>query len=219
VEKISLAILNFNQASRIDRAIRSCQNQFRTSFELEIIVVDDGSTDDSLSILAEFEHEITLLSNPVNLGVGACSRIAFESHSGTYFMRVDADDFLSPISCSTLLLALSTNLDLSFAYADHYRVNEKGFKQELINLDDFDKLVRHGAGVLYRSRDIELVGGFDESLRNCEDMDLLFRLQKEGKQGIRVPLPLYRYYQHDSNISRSEEQKESERKLRNKYGI
>jgi GT2 family glycosyltransferase len=219
VEKISLVILNFNQAARIDRAIRSCQNQFRTSFELEIVVVDDGSTDDSLSVLGEFQEEITLIRNPINLGVGASSRVAFEAHSGNYFMRVDADDFLSPISCATLLLALTSNLDVSFAYADHYRVNEKGFKQELIYLDDFDQLVRHGAGVLYRSRDIATVGGFDENLRNCEDMDLLFRLQKEGKKGIRVPLPLYRYYQHDRNISQSEKQKESERKLRIKYGI
>jgi glycosyltransferase involved in cell wall biosynthesis len=219
MEKISLVILNFNQAVRIDRAIRSCQNQFRTSFELEIIVVDDGSTDDSLSVLGEFEDEITLINNPVNMGVGASSRVAFEAHTGSYFMRVDADDFLSPISCATLMLALAINPDASFAYADHYRVNEKGFKQELIELDSFDQLVRHGAGVLYRSQDIESAGGFDQNLRNCEDMDLLFRFHTEGKHGTRVALPLYRYYQHDSNISRSEAQKESERKLRKKYGI
>jgi glycosyltransferase involved in cell wall biosynthesis len=219
MEKISLVILNFNQATRIDRAIRSCQNQFRTSFELEIIVVDDGSTDDSLSVLREFQNEITLITNTKNLGVGESSQIAFNVHSGNYFMRVDADDFLSPISCATLLLALTTNYNFSFAYADHYRVNEKGFKQELVNLENFDRLVRHGAGVLYRSPDIASIGGFDKNLRNCEDMDLLFRLKKDGKHGIRVPLPLYRYYQHDSNISRSEEQKESERKLRKKYGI
>ena len=219
MEKISLAILNFNQAARIDRAIRSCQNQFRTSFELEIVVVDDGSTDDSLSVLSEFQDEITLIRSPVNLGVGASSRIAFESHTGNYFMRVDADDFLSPISCATLILALTTNPYVAYAYADHFRVNEKGFKQELINLGSFDQLARHGAGVLYRSREIESVGGFDENLRNCEDMDLLFRLQKADKQGMRVPLPLYRYYQHESNISQSDAQKESERKLRQKYGI
>lgn len=219
MEKISLVILNFNQAGRIDRAIRSCQNQFRSSFELEIIVVDDGSTDDSLLVLEEFQDEIILIRNPINLGVGASSRIAFEAHSGRYFMRVDADDFLSPISCATLLLALTVNADFSFAYADHYRVNEKGFKQELIYLDDFDQLIRHGAGVLFRSREIASVGGFDDSLRNCEDMDLLLRLQSEGKKGIRVPLPLYRYYQHDSNTSKTEEQRKSERKLRKKYGI
>ena len=219
MEKISLVILNFNQAARIDRAIRSCQNQFRTSFELEIVVVDDGSTDDSLAVLREFENEITLIHNPKNLGVGASSRVAFEAHTGNHFMRVDADDFLSPISCATLMLALATNLEMSFSYADHYRVNEKGFKQELIQLDSYDQLVRHGAGVLYRSKDIESVGGFDETLRNCEDMDLLFRLKKKGKRGIRVPLPLYRYYQHDSNISQSEAQKEAERKLRKRYGI
>jgi GT2 family glycosyltransferase len=186
---------------------------------LEIIVVDDGSTDDSLSVLREFADEITLIHNPVNLGVGASSQVAFEAHTGSYFMRVDADDFLSPISCATLMLALAVNPDASFAYADHYRVNEKGFKQELINLTSFDQLVRHGAGVLYRSQDVKSVGGFDQSLRNCEDMDLLFRFHKKGKHGTRVALPLYRYYQHDSNISRLEAQKESERKLRKKYGI
>ena len=219
MEKISLVILNFNQGSRIDRAIRSCQNQFRTAFEVEIIVVDDGSTDDSHSVLKEFESQIVLIKNQKNVGVGASSKIAFQAHTGNYFMRVDADDFLSPIACPTLHLALLANPQISYAYADHYRVNEKGFKQELVQLDNFDKLVKHGAGVLFRTKDIETVGGFDENLRNCEDMDLLFKLYVGGKQGIRVPVPLYRYYQHGSNISQSEAQEKSERELRSKYGI
>jgi glycosyltransferase involved in cell wall biosynthesis len=219
VDKISLVILNFNQGSRLDRAIRSCQNQFRTAYEVEIIVVDDGSTDDSLSILTEFENQVVLIKNPINAGVGASSKIAFQTHTGNYFMRVDADDFLSPIACPTLHLSLLANPHISYAYADHYRVNEKGFKQELVALDNFDKLVKHGAGVLFRSKDIEAVGGFDESLRNCEDMDLLFKLHTKGMQGIRIPVPLYRYYQHGTNISQTAAQQESERKLRSKYGI
>ena len=219
MEKLSLAILNFNQAQRIDRAIRSCQNQFRTSFEIEILVIDDGSTDESLAVLAEFESEVKIVKNSKNLGVGASSQIAFEVHTGNYFMRVDADDFLSPISCATLHLALTSNLDLSFAYADHFRVNEKGYKQRLVKLDSFDKLIRHGAGVLYRSVDISSVGGFDSSLRNCEDMDLLLRLTRSGMLSTRVPLPLYRYYQHEDNISRSSEQINTEKRLRQKYGI
>ena len=219
MEKLSLVILNFNQSQRIDRAIRSCQNQFRTSFEIEIIIVDDGSTDESLAVLKEFEGEVRLIRNPKNLGVGASSQIAFQAHTGNYFMRVDADDFLSPISCAALILALNTNQKHSFAYADHFRVNEKGFKQELVTIDNFNTLIKHGAGVLYRSKDLDTVGGFDPDLRNCEDMDLLFKLYRHGMHGIRVPLPLYRYYQHDSNISRTSSQIESERKLRIKYGI
>jgi len=219
LEKLSLVILNFNQSQRIDRAIRSCQNQFRTSFEIEIIVVDDGSTDESLAVLKEFEGEVRLIRNSKNRGVGASSQIALQAHTGNYFMRVDADDFLSPISCAALILALNTNQKYSFAYADHFRVNEKGFKQELVTIDNFNTLIKHGAGVLYRSKDLDTVGGFDPDLRNCEDMDLLFKLYRHGMHGIRVPLPLYRYYQHDSNISRTSSQIESERKLRIKYGI
>jgi glycosyltransferase involved in cell wall biosynthesis len=219
LEKISLVILNFNQAQRIDRAIRSCQNQFRTSFEIEIVVVDDGSTDDSLEVIAEFEHEIRIIKNSKNLGVGASSHIAFEQHVGDYFMRVDADDFLSPISCAALHLALISNPECSFAYADHFRVNEKGFKQELVLIDEFDKLIKHGAGVLYKSQEITAVGGFDGNLRNCEDMDLLFKFYSRGMSAVRVPLPLYRYYQHETNISRSPEQLNEEIRLRKKYGI
>ena len=219
MEKISLIILNFNQANRIDRAIRSCQNQFRTSFEIEIIVVDDGSTDDSLATLSEFENEIQIIRNPSNPGVGASSQIAFDQHKGDYFMRVDADDFLSPISCAALHLALNSNPKCTFAYADHYRVNEKGFKQDLVRIDEFDKLIKHGAGVLYKSIDIAKVGGFDKDLRNCEDMDLLFRFHAKGMVGVRVPLPLYRYYQHEANISSSPKQVNAEIRLREKYGI
>jgi GT2 family glycosyltransferase len=219
MDRISLVILNYNQANRIDRAIRSCQNQYRTTFEIEIIVVDDHSEDDSLSILREFESDIKLIVNPKNLGVGAASNVALEAHTGNYFMRVDADDFLSPISCATLLLAIKSHPSASYAYGDHFRVNEKGFKQELVSLGEFRELLRHGAGVLYDSNEVQKVEGYDSELRHCEDMDLLLKLNQSGKNGIHVPLPLYRYYHHDSNLSHSVLQQNMEAILIEKYGL
>lgn len=57
---ITLVICNYNRAEFIDRAIRSCLNQFIMNRKIEVIVVDDASTDNSISIIQEFNDEIKL---------------------------------------------------------------------------------------------------------------------------------------------------------------
>jgi len=219
IVRISFLILNYNRASFLDRAIRSCLNQYIFGFEREIIVVDDSSSDNSLEILAKYGDSIKVLTNTKNMGVGYGSKLALESSTGDYFIRVDSDDYLSPISSAVLFTALQANPQYSFAYADHYRVDKNENKIELVELSDQEKLLNHGAGVLFKTKDVISHGGYNEKLRHAEDTELLMKLIKNGCRGVHIPIPLYRYYIHGENLSDSPKQDKAQQQIRSDYGF
>ena len=208
MNKFSLVITNYNRAQFLDRAIRSCTNQilFRTPFE--IIIVDDASTDESLDIVKEFSSDVKVFVNEKNEGVAAASNTAIKEATGKYWMRVDADDFLNHYACSYMGSILDENPEIDFVYCDHFRVDIRGVKISKVKLDNDKMLYEHGAGVMFRTEKLRSVGGYDESLRNCEDYDLLVRLKKAGCKGYYLPVPLYRYYIHGGNITLTKERPE-----------
>ena len=123
---ISLVILNYNNSHFVDRAIRSCLSQLILRKNIEIIVVDDSSTDRSLKVLNEFSNDIRILVNKSNKGVGYSSNRALKLAKGRYWMRVDADDFLNHHACNFMLSILDQNDKYDFVYTDHYRVDIDG---------------------------------------------------------------------------------------------
>ena len=217
--RISLLILNYNRASFLDRAIRSCLNQYIFGFDREIIVIDDDSTDNSMEVLAKYGKSIKVISNSANMGVGYGSKIALENSTGDYFMRVDSDDYLSPLASVILFTALQSKPQNTFAYADHYRVDENENKIELVDLSQQEKLLSHGAGILFKTETVVSLGGYNEELRHAEDTDLLMRMIMNGHTGIYVPIPLYRYYIHGNNLSDSPQQNKAQKRLRSEYGF
>jgi glycosyltransferase involved in cell wall biosynthesis len=217
--KISIVILNHNNINFIDRAIRSCLNQIRIQNEIEVIVIDDASTDGSVEKLYEYKSDIKLIQNEKNMGVGYSSNIGLNNASGDYFIRVDADDFISPFATTILEMALSSNINAGYAFCDHYLVDAVGFKVSTVKVDLFQELINYGAGVMFKTFELKKIGGYNDKLRYCEDMDLLFRLRDMGVSGVHVPIPLYRYYIHGKNLSRTKEQTSKAKGLIQQYGI
>ena len=204
---VSIIITNFNRCKFLDRAIRSCFDQsISRDIETEVIVVDDGSTDDSLKMLSTFKDNIKVIKHEKNLGVAAASNTGINFCKGDFIIRLDSDDFFSKYSIQILSQILIENEEYGFVYSDHYRVDEKGFKEQKIKLASNEDLFEHGAGVLFRKKVFEDVGLYNESLKNCEDYDFLVRVISKFK-GFHVPIPLYRYYIHGDNISLSKDRK------------
>jgi len=204
---VSIIITNFNRCKFLDRAIRSCFDQsISREIETEVIVVDDGSTDDSVKMLTRFKDGIKVINHKKNLGVAAASNTGVNSCKGDFILRLDSDDFLSKYCIQTLSQILIENEEYGFAYSDHYRVDEKGFKEHKKKLASNEDLFEHGAGVLFRKKVFEDVGLYNESLKNCEDFDFLVRVISKFK-GFYIPIPLYRYYIHGDNISLSKNRK------------
>lgn len=216
---ISLVICNYNRAKFIDRAIRSCLNQLIINRNIEVIVIDDASSDESLKVINEFSEEIFFFQNKKNLGISKSSNIGLKKASGSYWMRVDSDDFLNMHACNLMSLFLDANTEYSYVYCDHLRVDQLGNKIEKVKLDTQDKLFAHGAGILFRKSVLNQIGGYDKNLKNCEDYDLLLRLKKSGFLGYYLPIPLYRYYIHGKNITLTASRKKFKKIVEEKHGI
>jgi len=215
----SLVITNYNRENYIDRAIRSCQSQIVFRVNYEIIVVDDASTDSSMDIVKEFSSDISIFENTVNHGVAFSSNVGLENATGKYWMRVDSDDFLNQFACQHMMSILDENEDIDFVYCDHYRVDVHGVKIEKVRLLDNETLFEHGAGIMFRKRILEEIGGYDNALKNAEDYDLLVRILNAGHKGFHLPLPLYRYYIHGDNMTLSIERQQCVNLVRKKYNV
>ena len=209
---VTIAIINYNRSKFIDRSLRSCLDQSLSRKTLELIIVDDNSNDKSISYLNSYKHTLqkshsipnnfTLIKNKKNMGSGYCSNLAVSKSKGKYFMRVDSDDYLNRFAIDNMADILNFNDNYGYVYCDHCRTDEWGLKQKIVKLQSKKNLLAHGAGILFRTQLIKKVGNYNKKFREAEDHDLILRLNKICN-GFYLPIPLYRYYIHGSNISNS----------------
>ena len=128
MHKITVIIPNYNNAKYLDKCLKSVIDQ--THKDLEIICVDDKSTDNSIAILKKYavkDKRIRLLMLPANRGVSNARNMALEIMTGDYVCFLDSDDYLEKTSCADLLSSiLNTNSDL--ACGGHIKLNSIGSK-------------------------------------------------------------------------------------------
>ena len=187
------------QASRfIGDAVASALAQ--TVVAHEVIVCDDGSTDDLASALAPYDDRIVLLRRPHG-GAGAARNAAVEAASGDFVAMLDADDVYEPSRLEALgeLAAARPDLDI---LATDLVLEEAGAEQgRFYDALDFPLADQRLAileacfvacPALRRLRVLE-AHGFDESLEVAGDWDLFTRLILGGSRAGLVPEPLLRY--------------------------
>ena len=216
---VTIAIINYNGSKFLDRALRSCLDQSTSNTKIEVIVIDDNSTDGSMKYLTSNKYikkHIKVFKNKKNMGAGYCSNLAVKVSKGNYFIRVDSDDFINRNTIDIMHNIMRYNENIGYIYCDHFRTDEFGLKQKLVKLDTQKKVYLHGAGILFKKSLILKAGNYNKKFREAEDHDLLKRLNKICKS-FYLPIPLYRYYIHGSNISIKGERKKYI-KLLNKNG-
>jgi glycosyltransferase involved in cell wall biosynthesis len=124
---VSVCIPTFNQASYIEKAIRSALNQTYPPFE--IIVSDDCSTDNTSEILQSLSAEIQLLKvirQPINLGISKNTDYCLKAASGNFILRLDSDDYLLPDYILKLANLLQSNPEAGYAHAAVQEVDKNG---------------------------------------------------------------------------------------------
>ena len=89
---VSIIITNYNYSRYIARCVRSCLKQ--KNVNVEVIVVDDKSTDNSADALSPFLDDIRIIKNKKNLGVAASANKGIKAAKGQFIIRVDADDYV-----------------------------------------------------------------------------------------------------------------------------
>jgi glycosyltransferase involved in cell wall biosynthesis len=206
--KVSVIIPNYNYANYISRTIDSVLAQ--TYKNLEIIVIDDGSKDDSLKILENYGDKVTVLKQK-NQGVSRARNNGAAKSNGEYIAFLDADDIWLPDKLTTQMQRFFEDSDVGLVHCSMNFINqndeycgenhngmEGNIAEEFLR---FEKGVVVGAGstgVVSRKIFDEL-GGFDERLSTAADWDFCYRLATKYKLGfVREPLVLYRI--HNSNM-------------------
>lgn len=186
--KISIVIPSYNQAEYLPEAIESAYSQ--TYQPCEIIVVDDGSTDESLEIAERYTFpKYPLIESPVrvikqvNKGLPSARNTGIMNATGDYIMFLDADDILKENALERI------NIEIHTSNADIIAPSFKQFgksSQEIIlgpfTLDDLKIANRIGYFSAIRRSALLEIGGYNPRMRwGWEDYDLWFDLFKRGK--------------------------------------
>ncbi len=167
-----------NRADTLLRALQSVAEQ--TWENLEIIVVDDASEDNTPDVLAEFseKHAVTIIRNQTPKGAAASRNIAIEQAKGEFVAGLDDDDFWRPKRVEYLLDGFTEGIS-GVCSNDRMIFGEREAvwkKKETITLQDLLFYNQVGNQVLTRKEYILEVGGYDESLPAAQDYDLWIRL-------------------------------------------
>jgi glycosyltransferase involved in cell wall biosynthesis len=193
MKKICICITNYRKEKFLDRAIRSCLAQIPYELTIEIILVNDGSAIFKKKIIQREFPSIKILSYKNNKGVSFASNMALKKTNADYFIRVDADDYISMKACILLSSILDDNKIVPFVYGDILLI-KKNSSYKTLKRNNRNILLNNGAGILFRTKYLKKIGGYNKDLRNCEDFDLIIRLEKKYGKGYYIPVAYYRYY-------------------------
>jgi glycosyltransferase involved in cell wall biosynthesis len=179
----SVIIPTFNRADKVVRAISSVL--YQTFSDYEIIVVDDGSYDQTQEALSRFEGRIVYIRHPINLGVSAARNTGIRGSTGLFICFLDSDDYWLPEKIAVQLDFFSKHPSAVICQTEDRwirngrRVNPRE-KHRKPSGDIFLPSLRlclvSPSAVMLKRNLLEEVGLFDESLPACEDYDLWLRI-------------------------------------------
>jgi len=199
--KISVIVRTYNSAKYVKGAIDSILQQTIQPDLYEIVVVDDGSTDNTKDILDLYKGRIRLIEEKHRGAIRALN-VGIREAQGNYVILLDADDMFEPRILEEMLNVFEKEKDIDFVYCDYWEKDMETGKQKIISLKNniFHSVA---GGILFRKRIVEENGLYDENLIFPE-YDLLIKLQKKYK-GAYISKPLYIYRRHQNSITADKE--------------
>lgn len=204
---VSIVVTAYNYARFIDECLDSCFGQNGTTLKYEVIVVDDGSTDDTPALLARRSDPRLCVLRIENSGIEMASNKGFGVARGRYIVRVDADDALEPDYLARMESLLEQGF--AFCYADYTVIDGDSVPKEVVRLPDYDpeEVIMRGdflaTGTMYLAELLHFHGGYACQTRNSglENYDLIIKLMAAGAKGVHVAAPLFKYRRHSINMS------------------
>jgi GT2 family glycosyltransferase len=203
----SVVIPAYNTADTLGEAINSVLAQTRQDFE--IVVVDDGSSDNTAAVAEGFEDRRIRVYRQENAGPSAARNRGIAEAAGEYVGSLDSDDLWLPDYLAEMARALEENPRADFAYTHAWILDGSGrfrsvptgawhkpptpmLPREQFIAELLQECFVNGPTI--RRTALERVGGYDESISHGEDWELWLRLANSGFEGVRVegPLTIYR---------------------------
>lgn len=223
--KVSVCIPTYNRANYLIYSINSVLRQTYTDFEL--IICDDGSTDNTAEIVAQInDNRIYYLRHSQNIGRSKNMRSGFEKSQGDYFLKFDDDDAITSEFLAKTVAILDNNKNVDFVCTNHWIIDPNNNRNELATRENCAKWgkdkIQEGiisdlltqtfeyqslqvGSTLFRHSCLEAINFMRPDLIMCEDYDLLIRLALNGAIGYFLPefLMEYRFHTGQNSLDQS----------------
>jgi glycosyltransferase involved in cell wall biosynthesis len=210
---LSIIIPCYNTQEFVEEAVKSALNQ--TYPNKEIIVVNDGSTDDSLKVLEQFGDQIKIITK-CNEGISAARNTGILSSVGDYIMFLDADDIMSPHSAESKISILEAFPEAGMVIGNHQILTESGLKTTHYWHEEYNvPMVKNAFKLLfdlgvytvdpiYRREVFASCGLYDTYLSSVEDTEFYLRVATKYAIAFDVePHSYYRRFEGANTLSKN----------------
>jgi glycosyltransferase involved in cell wall biosynthesis len=206
---VTIIVPCYNGEAFLEEAIRSALTQSYAA--VEVLVIDDGSTDNSAAIARRFPVRLV---QQENRGLSGARNRGVRESTGSYIVFLDADDRLLPEAIEHGLQALEARPDCAMAVGDHVFISSDGSSLGKSGKtgsagSPYEKLLKSNfiemiSSVLFRRSIFDQVGGFKSALRVAEDYDLYLRIARMWPV-CHHAVVVAEYRMHANNTSRNSE--------------
>jgi len=197
---VSVYMPTKNRAAMLGQAVDSVLNQ--THRELELLIVDDGSTDDTPAVLqglAAQDARVRTFRNEVSRGAPVSRNVAIDAARGEWITGIDDDDAFLPERLRALLAAWQLLESAGAAFSGLYtqdvyddgRTQASSGKRGSVEWQDLLEFNTVGNQLFTRTSHMRAVGGFDPDMPAWQDLDLFIRILKRFGTARLLDAPLY----------------------------
>ena len=209
--KFSIIVTNYNFQEYLEDSLTSVACQSYPDDHYEILCIDDGSTDESVSLIQGLSKKFKNLKciSIKNSGLEKACNLGIHASINEWVIRVDADDKIAENYLEVMNRAIQKNPRLDFFYAKHYYEFYSADDSRRKELPEFDfgEIFERGdffsTGTVYRRDDLVKIHGFPEGVKNCglENYSVILKLLSSGKVGGAVNDACFWYRRHHNNMS------------------
>lgn len=202
---VSIVLPTYNGARYLRRSIESCLRQ--THEDLEVIVVDDASTDETPRILDELrahDSRVRSVRHEKNARLPGALNTGHRLARGDYLTWTSDDNWYEPEAISLMVKYLQEHQEVGLTYCGYRQVSPDGTLVTVRDFPNVDNLCNEcvvGACFLYRREVYEAVGEYDTTAFLAEDWDYWFRISKKFRFGHIPNVTPYTYVLHPGSLT------------------
>lgn len=182
---VSIVLPVYNGARLVRKSIESCLTQ--SYGDIELIVVDDGSKDDTVQIVKSVtDPRLKLICHEINRKLPGALNTGFAHSSGTYLTWTSDDNYYAPTAIAEMVAFLEDHPEIDFVFANQYDVDASGKIIAEVKPGPFEKLIEWccgSGGFLYRRTVYEKLGDYDERFPLAQDYDYWLRASLHFRLG------------------------------------
>ena len=194
-KKVTVFIATYNQCEVLESAINSALNQDYPLEQYEVLVINDGSTDETENILSKYKKTARILHQN-NMGLPKTCNRGIKEAQGEYFVRLDSDDLFDSNILSLEVPVLDSRPEVAAVFSDRSLIIDG--QKEVIFLSGNDMYEMVACGVMMRTKQLRKLGGYRKTF--WEEYDMFLRLSQYGSFH-HIPQPLYFYRRHEKNMT------------------